>query len=165
MPKIPLMSETLPSRDSALWHDWVVFLRAYKAVNERINQDLTDNGFPTLVEYSVLWWLAQADNHRLRQVELSRGVLVSKSRVTRLMHSLVEHGWVRREKTHSDKRVTYAIMTEKGKEVFDAATPVFGAAFSQYFSRHIASSEQGLLARLLLPMAEQIEGVHDITED
>lgn len=159
------MAETLPPRESAIWHDWVVFLRAFKAVTERVSQDMAEDHLPTLVEYSVLFWLNNAEHHRLRQVDLSRGVLVSKSRVTRLMHSLVEQGYVRREKTHSDKRVTYAILTEKGVEAFEKATPVFANAFWRYFAAHIPEEHQGEIGRLLLPLAEQIEGMPDPDED
>ena len=158
------MGEILPPRESRLWADWVIFLRAYKAVTERISQEMADNNLPTLVEYSVLYWLVNAEHHRLRQVDLSRGVLVSKSRVTRLMHSLVDQGFVRREKTHADKRVTYAILTDRGQAAYDNATPVFSAAFSQFFANHIAPPDHGEVARILLPMAEQTEGIHDVED-
>src|SRR4051812_19632036 len=115
------MAENLPARDSALWSDWVVFLRSYKVVIERISQDLAEKQLPTLIEYSVLFWLSSAEDHRVRLVDLSKGVLVSKSRVTRLMNSLVEQGYVRREQAFADKRVTYAILTEKGADILREA--------------------------------------------
>ena len=151
------MTQELPPNDSALWSDWVTFLRAYKAVVEGISQDLAASSYPTLIEYSVLFWLSHAEEHRLRQVDLSRGVLVSKSRVTRLMNSLVEQGYVRREKTHADKRVTYAVLTEKGAAALEKATPTFTSAFYAYFASQIAIDDQGELTRLLGPMANQTE--------
>ena len=72
------MAEGLPPRDSDIWLDWVHFLRAYKVVIERVSQDLSEKQLPTLIEYSVLFWLNNADGNRLRLVDLSKGVLVSK---------------------------------------------------------------------------------------
>jgi DNA-binding MarR family transcriptional regulator len=151
------MPDNSPPLDSALWKDWIAFLRAYKNVIEQISQDLSEQGMPTLVEYSVLFGLRHAPEHRLRQVDLSRGVLVSKSRVTRLMNSLVDQGYVNREKTHADKRVTYAVLTQKGLDVFHKATPTFARAFDRYFGSLLAVDDQGELTRLLRPMATQIE--------
>ena len=147
----------MPPLNGALWSDWVMFLRAYKSVVEQVSQDLAEEGMPTLVEYSVLFGLRHAPDYRLRQVDLSRGVLVSKSRVTRLMNSLVDQGYVSREKTHSDKRVTYAVLTKKGLDVFERATPTFGNAFDRYFGSLIALDDQGEISRLLRPLAAQIK--------
>ena len=151
------MSVELPPRDSALWQDWLTFLRAYKSVVEQISQDLAEHGLPSLIEYSVLFWLSNAEEQRLRQVDLSHGVLVSKSRVTRLMHSLVDQGYVRREKVHSDKRVTYAVLTDRGMEALQEATPTFTAAFNSYFASRIDPDDHGEIARLLSPMSDEYE--------
>ncbi len=150
------MSEGLPPRDSNLWSDWVIFLRAYKVVIERISQDLAEKKLPSLIEYSVLFWLHNAEEHRLRLVDLSKGVLVSKSRVTRLMNHLVEEGYVRREQAYADKRVTYAVLTEQGAAVLEEATPTFIIAFNRYFASQL-DGHYGELARLMLPMATQLE--------
>jgi len=139
----------LPSRESPIWQDWTAFLRAYKETIDKISQDLADAGMPTLVEYSVLYWLNYSEQHQMRQVDLSKGVLVSKSRVTRLMNDLVQKGYVRRDKSSPDKRVTYAIMTEGGREAFLRATPVFAGSFQKHFGSRIKKSDQGGLARIL----------------
>ena len=150
------MAEGLPPRQSDIWLDWVHFLRAYKVVIERVSQDLAEKRLPTLIEYSVLFWLSNADNNRLRLVDLSKGVLVSKSRVTRLMQHMVDEGWVRREQAFADKRVTYAVLTEKGLDALDEATPAFTLAFNRYFAAQL-TGRFGDLAKLLRPMATQVE--------
>jgi len=152
------MTKTLPPRESPLWQDWITFLRAYKAVTERVGQDLADAKLPTLVEYAVLFGLNFAPDNRLRQVDVSRNVMVSKSRVTRVMHGLEAQGFVTREKTHADKRVTFAVLTPKGQEAFDRATPAFEAVFWRYFGDHLAPGDYGQVTRLLRPIANQTEG-------
>lgn len=151
------MDRELPPRESPLWQDWLVFLRSYKVVIEKINQDLAERGLLPLIEYSVLFWLRHADGHRLRQVDLARGVLVSKSRVTRLMNGLVENGYVRRQKDLVDKRVTYAVLTDKGLQALEEATPTFTEAFYRYFVAYLGEARHGDLARLLFSMATQDE--------
>jgi DNA-binding MarR family transcriptional regulator len=150
------MAEGLPAQESDIWLDWVHFLRAYKVVIERISGDLAEKRLPTLIEYSVLFWLSNADNHRLRLVDLSKGVLVSKSRVTRLMQHLVDQGWVRREQAFVDKRVTYAVLTDSGARALDEATPTFTLAFNRYFASQL-TGHFGELSKKLRPMATQLE--------
>jgi DNA-binding MarR family transcriptional regulator len=150
------MAESLPARESAIWQDWIYFLRAYKVVIERVSQELADKQLPTLIEYSVLYGLYHAEGHRSRLVDLSKNVLVSKSRVTRLMNSLVAEGYVRREQAFADKRVTYAVLTDEGQEAFLRASPTFVEAFDNYFRSQIGGRE-GQLRRLLEAMATQVE--------
>lgn len=158
------MAEGLPPRDSAIWSDWVHFLRAYKVVTERVAQDLAEKKLPTLIEYSVLYWLVHAPDGRVRLVDLSKGVLVSKSRVTRLMNSLVEQGYVRREQAYADKRVTYAILTDEGRKAFAEATPAFTIAFNRYFASLVAGHE-GDITRILEPLATQLEPMPPMYSD
>ncbi len=108
---------------------------------------------PTLVEYSVLFWLIRADENKLRQVDLSTGVLVSKSRVTRLMNDMVDKGYVRREKATDDKRVTFAVLTATGRAEFERASPIFADAFESHFASYIPGSDRSELTRILAPLA------------
>jgi DNA-binding MarR family transcriptional regulator len=150
------MAEGLPPRDSDLWLDWTHFLRAYKVVLERISNDLSDTKLPTLIEYSVLYGLFHADGNRSRLVDLSKNVLVSKSRVTRLVQHMVDRGWVRREESAADKRVTFAVLTEGGREAFEATTPAFIDGFQRYFADQLKGNE-GQLTRVLRRMATQVD--------
>jgi len=150
------MDKALPPRDSDLWFDWLVFLRSYKVVIERVGQDLEEKKLPSLIEYSVLWWLSHAEDQRLRMVDLSRGVLVSKSRVSRLMNHMVEKGYVRREQAFADKRVTFAVLTEEGLTALEEATPTFTVAFHKYFASFL-DGKHGEITRVLFEMATQVE--------
>ena len=147
------MSTILPSVDSPIWLAWRTFLRSYRTTIERIASDMSDAGVPTLVEYSVLFWLNRAPGNRLRQVDLSAGALVSKSRVTRLMNDMVEKGYVKREKATADKRVTFAGLTDKGRDEFERASPIFANAFENHFTSYVATDDRDQLTRILTPLA------------
>ena len=139
----------LPASDSPIWLAWRTFLRAYKNTIDRISLDMSEAGVPTLVEYSVLHWLMRAEGNRLRQVDLSTGVLVSKSRVTRLMNDMVEKGYVTREKATDDRRVTFALLTATGRAEFERASSVFAASFDRHFAENIAPADRENLTRIL----------------
>ena len=147
------MSAKLPASDSPVWVAWRTFLRAYRTTIERIALDMAEAKVPTLVEYSVLFWLNRAEENKLRQVDLSTGVLVSKSRVTRLMNDMVEKGYVRREKATDDKRVTFAVLTATGREEFERASPIFADAFENHFASNVATGDRDELTRILAPLA------------
>ncbi len=147
------MSANLPATDSPVWLAWRTFLRSYRSTIERISFDMAEAKVPTLVEYSVLFGLIRADENKLRQIDLSTNVLVSKSRVTRLMNDMVEKGYVRREKATDDKRVTFAVLTATGRAEFERASPIFATAFENHFASYIPAADLNKLTQILAPLA------------
>jgi hypothetical protein len=63
---------------------WTRFLRAHSALTRELEAELGSGHELTLSDYDVLVQLAQAPGRRLRPVELSRAVLLTRSGVTRL---------------------------------------------------------------------------------
>jgi DNA-binding MarR family transcriptional regulator len=145
---------SLPNRTSPVWQAWLSFLRAYKTTTESVSQDLIDAGYPSLVEYSVLYWLHGAEKQRVRQVDLAKGVMISKGRVTRVLDALVKDGLVRRVPSQVDKRVTYAVLTPKGRRLFEKVTPTFVDSFNRNFARKIEDARYDEFRELLRPLGQ-----------
>ena len=109
------------------------FLRAYKVVVDKMERDLTRSGVP-LVEFQVLFRLAHAPENKMRFRDLATSPIVSQSRVSRLMDNMVEKGHVRREVRAEDRRATFAVLTDDGREAFERTTPPFVSSFYEHFS-------------------------------
>jgi DNA-binding MarR family transcriptional regulator len=92
-------------------------------------------------EVELLMRLARAPDERLRMVDLSRSLLLSKSGVTRLVDRLEARGLVERAPSPHDRRVIWAQLTAGGRAAFEQADPVLAAAAAEYLGRHLTADD------------------------
>jgi DNA-binding MarR family transcriptional regulator len=100
-------------------------------------------------EIELLLRLSGAPEQRLRMVEVSAAMLLSKSGVTRLVDRLEERGLVMRAACPSDRRVVYAGLTAQGLEALARGRTVFVGAVDCLLGRHVARDDVDELRRQL----------------
>lgn len=108
----------------------------------------------SLVEYQFLLILSRSEGKKQRFRELSRSLAVTQSRISRLMDSLVEKGYTRRELTRQDRRATFAVLTETGQVVCDQKFTSFVETLYQHFYGPIEQDAEvfaGFLRKLYDP--------------
>jgi len=94
---------------------FIRLVRANAAVPRHLSAQLsTDHGL-NLSAYEALLRLARATDSRLRRVDLANGLLLTAGGVTRMLDGLERDGFVAREECSSDRRVTYAVLTQTGR--------------------------------------------------
>ncbi|OLE36265.1 MAG: hypothetical protein AUG48_08020 [Actinobacteria bacterium 13_1_20CM_3_68_9] len=94
---------------------FIRLVRANAAVTRQLSAQLsTDHGL-NLSAYEALLRLARAPDTRLRRVDLANGLLLTAGGVTRMLDGLERDGFVAREECSSDRRVTYAVLTQTGR--------------------------------------------------
>jgi DNA-binding MarR family transcriptional regulator len=144
---------------------WKRFLRAHSAVTRQMDADLTSSHGLTLSDYEVLLRLSQAQERRMRRVDLAQEVVLTQSGITRLLSGLEEAGWVERASCASDRRVVYADLTDAGYEKLRAAARTHLEGIRQLFSSRFSDEEletlAGLLERLPSPGDEEGECAPD----
>jgi DNA-binding MarR family transcriptional regulator len=127
--------------DSDRLSAWITLLRAYAAVVDALERKLErERGVP-LAWHEVLSRLVAAPEGRLRMLDLAGLILLSKSGVTRLIDRMEEAGLVTREACASDRRVTYAMITAKGRGTFERTMPLFLEGVEEYFSSHLSGAD------------------------
>jgi DNA-binding MarR family transcriptional regulator len=102
----------LPERDAAAWFG---FLHAHALLVKELDADLGRHGL-SLSEHEVLVRLATAPEGRASISELAQTVVLSPSRVSRLVAKLELGGLVERQASDTDGRSTMAAITERGRE-------------------------------------------------
>ena len=100
-------------RDSEL-AAWRRFLVAHARISRRLEADLLEHHGLALSDYDVLVQLSQAPERRLRNVELARAVLLTRSGITRVVQRLERHGLVERVSCPTDRRGSLIRLTEGG---------------------------------------------------
>lgn len=127
---------------------WRSMLLAHSRALRAIETDLEAAGAIPLTWYDVLLELNGADG-RLRMQELGDRVVLSRTRVSRLVDELERRGFVTREPDDTDGRVTYAAITAAGKKVLRSTAPLYRRGIEEHFTRHLTTDEQHTVAAAL----------------
>jgi DNA-binding MarR family transcriptional regulator len=116
---------------------------------EGIERRLVEAGLPPLGWYDVLLELSVAPGRRLRMHELASAVVLSRSGLTRLVDRLERAGLLRREPTPEDRRGSFAVLTEEGKEMRRRMWPVYAKGIAEHFGGHLSDDEVRVLTGAL----------------
>ena len=132
---------------------WRSFLEVHSAVIKALEKELIeDQGF-SLTWYDVLTHLSEAPGARMQHQALAGSLLLSRSGVTRLVDRMAEAGLVCRESSPADRRVSYVVMTQPGRDALDQASPGHLRGIAQHFVRYLEAGDvallQGFFSRVL----------------
>lgn len=123
-------------------------LLAHSRALRAIESDLEAAGTIPLTWYDVLLEL-NGGGGRLRMQELGDRVVLSRTRVSRLVDELERRKLVAREPDDTDGRVTYAAITPQGKKVLRSVAPLYRRGIEEHFTRHLNADEQQTVAAAL----------------
>lgn len=140
------MNENLDEFHLAAWR---AFLTAHAAVIDLIEHELAEARQLPLSSYDVLLALVEAPGHRLRMHEIARAVVLSRSGLTRLIDRLEAEGLLSRERSNTDRRGAYAVLTAKGLEAVRQAWPTYAKGISQHFTSLLNDEEVHVLTTAL----------------
>jgi DNA-binding MarR family transcriptional regulator len=133
---------------------FVRLLRGHAAVTRELNAQLVADHGLTINDYEALLHLARAEERRMRRIDLAERLILTASGVTRLLDGLEQAGYVDRDSCASDRRVTYAVLTDAGLAKLRVASKSHVADIRSFFESRFSSDELdelvGLLDRLPL---------------
>ncbi|MEV6342104.1 MarR family transcriptional regulator [Actinoplanes sp. NPDC051851] len=95
---------------------------AYTGLMNRLAAQFEQHRLST-VEFEVLMRLARSPGHRLRMTDLAGQTTLSTSGVTRVVDRMERDGMVRREACPSDRRSSYAVITDAGTQRLEEVLP------------------------------------------
>ena len=128
---------------------WRAFLKAHAVVLDKIDRELAEAKQIPLSSYDVLIELYEAPERRLRMHELASRVVLSRSGLTRLVDRLEAEGLLVRERSGSDRRGAYAVITEEGIAALRRSWPVYARGIQQHFARWLSDEEARVLETAL----------------
>ena len=100
---------------------FVVLSRALKVINESTNHFFQENGLnPT--EFAVLELLYHKGKQPLQQI--GNKILLASGSITYVVDKLEGRGYIARVSSDSDRRVTYAEITQAGNDFMDELFPL-----------------------------------------
>jgi DNA-binding MarR family transcriptional regulator len=143
-----LTSQVSELRDVEL-EAWINFLRAHAAQTRLFNAELLAMHGLTINDFDVLAQLSRAPEQSLKRVDLSERVLLTPSGITRLLKGLERAGYIGNRRCDEDARVTYAVLTPKGRKKLEEARKTHLASVRAVLSERFDEGELETLAELL----------------
>jgi DNA-binding MarR family transcriptional regulator len=128
---------------------FVNLLRSHAGTSRALSADLLAEHGLTINDYEALLQLSRAENQSLRRIDLASRLLLTASGVTRMLDGLEREGYVEKGSCASDARVTYAVLTEKGREKLESAQCSHVAAIHDHFEKQLSPEEIEQLSALL----------------
>jgi DNA-binding MarR family transcriptional regulator len=131
-------AEWLGDEESQAWRALIVLTQLLPGALDRQLQ--ADAGIAH-ADYAVLATLSDAPCRRLRMSDLAALMDFSQSRLSHAMKRIEKLGWVRREPCPQDKRVFYAVLTDRGDNVLSRAAPGHVSQVRQLIFDHLTASQ------------------------
>ncbi len=155
-----MSSQVLSEQASALTA-FARLLRANSAATRTMNARLVADHGLTINAYEALLLLYGAEDQRMRRVDLAEKLILTASGVTRLLDGLEQTGLVDRAACASDRRVTYAVLTETGRAKLREASQSHVADIREFFETRFSAEELDQLAGLLGRLPGAAEAVDE----
>ncbi|NJK52189.1 MAG: MarR family transcriptional regulator [Leptolyngbyaceae cyanobacterium SU_3_3] len=144
--------DTKPKLDDLRNSVWRLFLTAQVKLLDRIKARFSQAGLPPMEWYDVLLTLKEAPAYRVRLSELADQVLLSRSNLTRLVDRLEKAELLHREPCPSDRRGTFAVLTEAGLAMQQKMWTVYAEGITDFFGCHLDDEELKVMERVLKRM-------------
>ncbi|MEA2365991.1 MAG: hypothetical protein QOI32_1503 [Thermoleophilaceae bacterium] len=124
-------------------------VRATFAVTRQLSAQLSADHELSLNAYEALLHLVRAPDSRMRRVDLANSLLLTAGGVTRLLDGLERCGYVAREESPTDRRVTYAVLTKAGRDKLREASRSHTRQIHELLGEHYDDAELAQLAAML----------------
>jgi DNA-binding MarR family transcriptional regulator len=131
------------------------FLFSYRTVVGKLEQGFDSAGTPGLFESVLLPHLHRAPDNRMRMQDAGRFLMITKSGISRMIDRMVKSGLVERQDWTADRRVTFIVMTDKGREALRHSATVFRSAFAEAFTSRLSDVELVELVTLLRKLGDE----------
>jgi DNA-binding MarR family transcriptional regulator len=142
---------------------WRWLLLAHATTLRAIEADLAGRGLIPLAWYDVLLELNVAPGRRLRMSELGERVVLSRTRVSRIVDEMVTVGLVERTPNPDDGRSSFAQLTDSGRSELRRTAPAYLSGIEDHYLSLLDDRERKVLATALQRVAEHHNREGDTT--
>jgi MarR family transcriptional regulator, 2-MHQ and catechol-resistance regulon repressor len=132
-----------------------LFGEAFSGLASRLGAHLAEHGLAS-VEFEVLLRLARSPGRQLRMTDLSTQTSLTTSGVTRVIDRLAREALVCRRACETDRRASYAFVTDAGLARLDAMLPSHLAMIEQWFTGRLTPDELGAFVETLRTIRDAV---------
>lgn len=158
IPRHYVFGVAVPGSDDPRITAFGLLHEAHRAVMTAVSADLAGATDVPTAEFEVLIRLSRSPGQRLRLTELAHQVRLSTSGLSRLVDRVEAAGLVRREACPSDRRGSFAVLTEKGEAALEEALPPHLESLERHVVAPLGPEELATLEGLLRRLRDSAEG-------
>jgi DNA-binding MarR family transcriptional regulator len=144
---------------------WTRLLRAHASTTRLLSAELQEDHGLSINDYEALLVLSRAEGARMKRVDLARNLMLTPSGITRLLEGLEDAGLVERASCATDLRVTYAQLTDAGRDKLEAASCGHVGSIRALLEGHLSQKEIDTVAVILGKLPGVAEGDDSCTPD
>ena len=126
---------------------WAGLLRVHASLVPVLDRNLQKACGVPLTWYDVLLNLNAAPERQLTMGQLGASVVVSRTRVSRVVDELEQAGLVERRTNPEDRRSAFAAITPSGRARLRQAATVYLEGVDRHFAARLSASERQAMAR------------------
>jgi DNA-binding MarR family transcriptional regulator len=135
--------------DVAAVEVWGRLLRGHAGAARQLSAALQAEHGLTINDYEALLLLSRAEENALRRIDLASKLVLTASGVTRMLDGLEREGLVAKRTCDSDARVSYAVLTDAGREKLEQAACSHVAQIRELLEERYSCDELETLTELL----------------
>jgi DNA-binding MarR family transcriptional regulator len=144
---------------------WRAYIEASRRVIDLLERDLQQASGLPVTYYEVLVQLSEAPGRTMRMSELARRSFSSPSRLSHAVARMEQLGWIRRESCPSDRRGSFAVLTDEGFRVIEAAAPGHVESIRTHFLDHLSRDQLRQIREIGEAVGGRLQGERDAACD
>ncbi len=126
---------------------WLGLVATHEQVARALDKVLVREHSMSLSSFDALIQIAHAEGGEIAISDLAERILLSPSRVSRLVIEFERQGYVERRRSASDSRSTRAAITTAGRDKLRQAAPAYLTTIRRVFLDQLSEREVKQLAR------------------
>jgi DNA-binding MarR family transcriptional regulator len=103
---------------------WGLVIEGYHVTSERLAAEIERQFGLSMPSFDILIRLVRSPGNRMRMTMLAKEAALSSGGFTKVADRLTKAGLIHREPSETDRRVTYAVLTDHGLDVATRARAV-----------------------------------------
>jgi DNA-binding MarR family transcriptional regulator len=144
----------LDETEQSAWRAWVAVMRL---LPDRLAVRLQQRHKLTLTDYQILVALSESAGRRMRMTELAEHTLLSKSRLSHQINRMEQSGLVERQGCPTDRRGSFAVLTEHGFAVLREAAVTHVEDVRAHFVDLVTPEQLAALGASLWTIADHLQ--------
>ena len=138
---------------------WLAYVTTSVDLQRAIERDLEPFGLDG-GDYQLLAMLSDAPDRRMKMCDLADTLRLSRSGLTRRMEGVLRKKIVARVQSEGDKRVAYAVMTDKGMDLLRKVAPHHVDSVRHHMIDRLSDTEIRSLATAFEKIAKGLNEAH-----
>ena len=138
---------------------WRAFLMVSQLLMEQLDRELQQDAGMPQAYYAILVALSDQPGRTVRMTDLARVLRFSKTRLSEAITRLEGRGWVRRQPCSTDRRSTFAVLTDDGFRALEDAAPGHVEGVRHHVFDHLTPEQvtqlRAISEAIAVPLMEQ----------